>query len=348
MQLRRGVVVAWGLVCWASPLMVAQLAQRTEQGASAAHAPAQRRTRLILKNGSYQVVMSYTITAATVRFVSAERAGETEEIPLALVDLDATKKWERQHAPDAVGDSRPAPALDPELLKEEADRAALTPEVAPDLRLAPEDSVLALDTYRSGPELIPLMQSDGELNKQTGHNILRSAINPLASSHQIVVLKGEKAAVQMHVNDPVFYLKLDEETPASGEALTVDTHGASGEKSSGKKSAPANDYVIVRVDVRQNARVVASFNTSALGTTKRQEDVVETVATTMPGGHWMKIVPREPLLMGEYALMEVLGEKAINLGVWDFGVHPTAPENRDALKPEKRRPAVTLERRSKP
>lgn len=39
--------------------------------------------------------------------------------------------------------------------------------------------------------------------------------------------------------------------------------------------------------------------------------------------------------------MEVLDAKRINLGVWDFGVHPAAPESRDAIKPEaKRRPSL--------
>ncbi len=32
--------------------------------------------------------------------------------------------------------------------------------------------------------------------------------------------------------------------------------------------------------------------------------------------------------------MEVVSDKDVNLGVWDFGVHPVAPENRDVLKPE--------------
>ena len=43
--------------------------------------------------------------------------------------------------------------------------------------------------------------------------------------------------------------------------------------------------------------------------------------------------------------MEIVSEKEVNLGVWDFGVHPTAPENRDVLKPEPKRP-ITLERLS--
>jgi hypothetical protein len=35
--------------------------------------------------------------------------------------------------------------------------------------------------------------------------------------------------------------------------------------------------------------------------------------------------------------VEILGDNQINLSVWDFGVHPTAPENRDVIRPEKRK-----------
>ncbi len=325
----------------------AQLATRGDSG-PVQQKTAPHRTRLILKDGSYQVVMSYTIVGKNVRYVSAERGGETEEIPLTLVDMDATKRWEAQHAavdPNAPPEARPAPALDPELVKEEKERAETAPEVAPDLHLAPEDALLGLDTFRATPELVPLTQTDGELNKQTGHSILRGMVNPMAATHQLLVIKGEKAAVQMHVNDPAFFLKLDDAMGPSGAPLTVDTGGASS-RGTGKKQDPGSDYVIVRVDVRQDARVVASFSTSALGTTKKQEDVIEVKTTALPGGHWLKIEPKEPLLVGEYALMEVLDEKSVNLGVWDFGVHPTAPENRDVIRPEKKRPA-TLERRSR-
>jgi hypothetical protein len=41
--------------------------------------------------------------------------------------------------------------------------------------------------------------------------------------------------------------------------------------------------------------------------------------------------------------MEVISDKAVNLGVWDFGVHPVSPENRDIIKPEPRH-RTTLER----
>ena len=175
--------------------------------------------------------MSYTVKGKIVSYVSAER-GEMEELPDDLVDWDATHKWERDHPPaDEVADERaqpPAPAIDPELLKEEADRRALTPEVAPDLNLPEQDSVVALDYFQGTPELVPLVQTEGDLNHTTSHNILKLSLNPRAAPHQIVQLKGVEAAVQMHVDQPVIYLRVGDDSGISrgGTPLVVDTHGA--------------------------------------------------------------------------------------------------------------------------
>src|ERR1700735_1317543 len=51
---------------------------------------APHRIHLILKDGSYQIVMSYRIVGDIVHYISAERGGAEEEVPVALVDLDAT------------------------------------------------------------------------------------------------------------------------------------------------------------------------------------------------------------------------------------------------------------------
>jgi hypothetical protein len=90
---------------------------------------------------------------------------------------------------------------------------------------------------------------------------------------------------------------------------------------------------------------VASFKISALGNVKQQEDVIETTTEILPGGHWMKLTPKQSLGFGEYALMEILSDKEVNLGVWDFGVHPMAPANRDALLPQPKRPYALSPRR---
>ena len=250
----------------------------------------------------------------------------------------------------AQGREAPAPAIDPELLKEEADRAALTPEVAPDLHLPELDSVVALDYFQGTPELVPLVQSEGDLNHTTSHNILKLAINPRAASHEIVQLKGVESPVQMHVDTASdlsaggrrFGRLARRDAVCGGHARG----GRGRRRRTPAGGSPDSGYVMVRADVRTDARVLASFNIGMLGSgVKQQEDVIETTTEMLPGGHWMKVTPKQPLDFGEYALMEVVSDREINLGVWDFGVHPVAPENRDVIKPEPKRP-LTLERRS--
>jgi hypothetical protein len=306
------------------------------------------RTRLILKDGSYQIVMSYKVVGDRVRYVSAERGGAQEEIPVALVDFEATQRWERSHTESPDGQNPGStPGIDPELLKEEADRAAMTPEVAPDLRLPELDDVLVLDTFQGQPQLVPLPQSDGELNRNTAHNILKGVVNPLSSPHQLVQLKGERSMVQLHVDRPVIYIRLGEAIVPDGTTpLTVDTHGASTAMKDGPPHDPASSrYVIVRADVRTGSRIVASFKIGLLGGVQQIEDVVETTPETLPGGHWMKLTPKQSLSFGEYALMEILSDREVNLGVWDFGVHPMAPANRDAILPQPKRPFALSPRR---
>jgi hypothetical protein len=313
-----------------------------------ADATTPHRIRLILKDGSYQIVMSYRLVGDRVLYVSAERGGVEEEIPASLVDFDATQRWEKNHTQGAADSQNPgaAPTVDPELLKEEADRAAMTPEVAPDLRLPELDNVLAFDTFRDQPQLVPLPQSDGELNHNTGHNILKAAVNPLSSPHQLVQLKGERSMVQLHVDRPVIYIRLGEAVVPSGSApITVDTHGASTAMKDKPGDPTASRYVIVRTDVRTGSRIVASFKLGLLGGVQQQEDVVETAVETLPGNHWMKLTPRQSLTFGEYALLEVISDREVNLGVWDFGVHPTAPANRDAILPQPKRPFALSPRR---
>jgi hypothetical protein len=325
--------------CLLAPTLIHASPQHTTALQPDATTP--HRIRLILKDGSYQIVMSYKIVGNVVHYISAERGGAEEEIPLSLVDLDATKRWEKQHTQSPADPNNPEPpAIDPDLLKEEADRAALTPEVAKDLRLPEQDSTLALDTFHGTPELVPLAQTDSDLNRNTGHNLLKAAVNPLSAAHEIVTLKGETSPVQLHVKDPILYLRIGDESVGNtaGTPLTVDTHGATSHMPNDPDGGSSNSrYVIVRTDVRKGIRVVYSIRIPLLGTGQRQEDVVETTSELLPGGHWLKITPKEPLDFGEFALMEVISDKIVNASIWDFGIHPVAPENRDIIKPAPRR-----------
>lgn len=305
------------------------------------------RTRLILKDGSFQYVFSYKVVGNIVRYRSAERDGAEEDIPLDLVDLPATELWKKEHTPGYVPPPQ-TPVLTPELARQEAARAALTPEVAPDLRLPEEDSVLALDTFRATPELIPLPQNGSDLNKETAHAVSKGPINPASAPHRILDVPRERSDIQLHVPDPVFFVRISggQQPDATGGAFTVDTHGANN-RSALSAGAPGNGYVIQRVDVRRDARVVDSFRLGLLGSGRNQPDIIETRAETLPGGNWLKLTPAQPLEFGEYVLIEVLAPNAVNLDVWDFGVHSDAPENAEAIRPEPKRPPA-LERRRQP
>ena len=63
---------------------------------SFAQAPAsvtseQQTKRIVLKDGTYQMVIKYEIQGDRVHYLSAERY-EWEDLPSSLVDWDATKK----------------------------------------------------------------------------------------------------------------------------------------------------------------------------------------------------------------------------------------------------------------
>ena len=301
--------------------------------------------RLILKDGTYQVVSQYQVVGDRVRYKSAERGGEWEEVPSNLIDWPATDKWNKEHEPGALAaaeaarekaEQSDAAEIDKEEAAERASERARMPVVSPGLRLPDESGVWVLDNYHGTPELVRMPQSNGDLNKDLGHNVLKAAINPMGGSKQLIQIDGDHAKVQLHVNQPELYVALDvnDDNTAPEDALKVDTHGASSkEKDKNNYSSPTSHYVIVRVQQHRNLRVVAAMNISMLGKVSHSENIVETTSQIMPGGHWMKVVPKEPLSFGEYALMEVLTPQEVNLDVWDFGVDPPSPENKNVLTP---------------
>jgi len=293
---------------------------------------------LILKDGSYQLVRQYSIVGDRVHYLSIERS-DWEEIPVELVDWDATRKWERDHAVPTGEEPSPAMQEAAEIDKEEADernlQKARMPEVATGLELPDEDGVFALDTFQGTPELVELTPTDLNMNTKTRHGI--STLNPLATQRANLELDGEHARVHLHVNDPAIYLSLnvaDDSEPVLSHAVTIDTSGAR-EATNGKHGAHSakSGFAIVRVDERRAVRIVAAVHISPAGTVIQDENVIPAKVEVVPGNHWLRIQPEQKLTIGEYALVEIISASGLSQSVWDFRVAPDAPDNPGSLGP---------------
>ena len=305
-QLRRGLVL--GIALWMAGIMASSLTLSAQT----------LNKRLILKDGSYQVTTKWEVKGERVRFYSSERS-QWEEIPNSLIDWDATNKFNADLAERAARHTEELKEVDAEEKAERLKVEETTPEVAPGVRLPSGSGVYMLDTFRGAPQLVEMGQNGGEVNKQTGKNILRAAINPLAlSSKQTIELPGVHASVQAHEPDPEFYVNVE----ASGNMVA----------GVGEAVKAPRAYCIVRVTSKKSTRVVGSLKIALTGKVTEESSLLPT--TTKPvTGSWVKIVPSAPLPIGEYALVEMLNEKEMNLYVWDFGVNPSARQNSAAWKP---------------
>jgi hypothetical protein len=78
---------------------------------------------------------------------------------------------------------------------------------------------------------------------------------------------------------------------------------------------------------------VGAIHVSPTGTVTQDEDVVPAKVEVLPGKHWLKLTPEHQLLIGEYALVEILSPSDINGQVWDFRVDPQLGDNEGSLGP---------------
>jgi hypothetical protein len=283
-----------------------------------------RSKRLILKDGSYQSSSKWEIKGDRVRYYSAERF-MWEELPTALVDWAATEKYNKEVVSGETAADRAEAEADNEL------EEAASPKVAEGIRLPDYGGVYLLDTFNGQPQLVELVQNGGELNKQTGKNILRSVINPLPMGvKQTIELRAQRARIQSHTGAPEIYVNVD--------------YGDTPDATTNLRASERFRMVRVQQKPKEDRRVVSNVKVALTGSMKEQRDLVP-IRVMNYTTQWVKVSPAEPLPAGEYALIEMLTPTQMNLYVWDFGVDPKAPENPRVWKPAppKQKPAGTDE-----
>lgn len=295
--------------------------------------------RLILKDGSYQLVTKYEVKGDRVRYLSAER-NEWEELPKDLVDWPATEKFEKERATSALPE---AAAIDKE---SEAEESHL-PVVAPGLRLPEESGVFLLDNYQGQPQLVELQQMEGDVDQKARSNILRGALAPMGGTKQSVELEGEHSTVNAHVGVPSIYINVEEDAnqPPPGQTASAQPSQPSLDAPRAQPQQPQqaegpvvpfDRFRIVRAKVKNGRRVIGELKRNPNGKISQNQDFVKTTIDKI-GRDWFKLTPVGDLTPGEYALIEMNGNEGMNLYVWDFAVNPNAPANANPWKPEEKK-----------
>src|SRR5713226_763279 len=281
-----------------------QTAAQQESAGSTQPARLPRGKKLILKDGSFQLVKSYERSGERVRYFSAER-GDWEEIPAAMVDWEATARAEAE-------EEKTEAELTAKVHKQEVTTKAevamdidASLQVAPGVFLPPGEGMFVIE----GKSVTALEQAGSQV-KMDKKRFIQQALSPIPiipSKHHVEI-SGAKAKLRITNGQPEFYLR---EAPQDPDRTTPI-------QKSSRPSESGPEVELVRATVKGNKRQLETIR-SLFGEEICQErntislqrwDVAPTV---------FRFTLSETLPPGEYALAEILPD-GMNLYVWDFGV----------------------------
>jgi len=153
--------------------------------------------RLYLKDGTYQLVREYQVLPDRVKYLSAERTGEWEEIPLDLVDLNRTKREAADHDAQVAQEA-----------KEDAEEEKAIHDAKLEASYVPGDPGVY---YIRGEKLDPLKEADLVVIHDKKRTVLRilSPV-PLVSGKNTVDIAGGAAAFRIDGDRPEFYFRMNE------------------------------------------------------------------------------------------------------------------------------------------
>jgi|SRR5208282_6871963 len=263
-----------------------------------------RGKKLVLKNGTFQLVRSYERNGDRVRYFSAER-GSWEEIPADMVDWDATAKAE------AAQQAQEAQLVKKIHRQEEVQNIQTVTDVDSSLQVAkgvflpPGEGMFALD----GKSVTPITQAGAgmQLDKKRLVEQVLSPI-PIVPGKQHVVIAGTRAKVRISTSSPEFYLR--EAPPDPDRSTPIQKSSRPGE------SGP--EVELVRAKVSGGKRQLATIRT-LFGQELSEDQKLISIQRWEVAPSVYRFTLSEQLPPGEYALAEVLPD-GLNLYVWDFGV----------------------------
>ncbi|HZV87170.1 MAG TPA: hypothetical protein VFF95_06465 [Candidatus Binatus sp.] len=263
--------------------------------------------KLVLKDGSFQLVRNYEKNGERVRYFSVER-GAWEEIPASMVDWDATKKAE-------AADEKTSSALVEKVHIQETAAKAETPvdvdaslTVAPGVFLPDGEGMFALEG-----KSIKRIEQAGAGVKTDKKTVLKQVLSPvpIVPSKRNVEIPGTKATVRLTSQVPEFYLREPPPDPEH-DSMVLRT---------GRQGESGPEVALVRAKVKGNKRFLESIR-SMFGQELSQDRDEIVIQRWEVAPDIYRFTLSAPLPPGEYALAEIL-QDGLNLYVWDFGVDAT-------------------------
>jgi hypothetical protein len=297
----RGSVAAAG-----SQQQDAASAKKADEPAAVPAAPTgvPRGKKLVLKDGSFQLVRNYEKNGERVRYFSVER-GAWEEIPASLVDWDATKKAESS-------DEKTSEALLTKVHIQESAANAQTPvdidaslTVAPGVFLPDGEGLFAFEG-----KTVKRIEQAGSQVRTDKKTVLKQVLSPIpiVPSKHTIELPGVKASTRLTSSQPEFYLR----------EVTTDPDRDSALLRTRRQGESGPDLALVHATVKGNKRILESIR-SMFGQEISQDRKEISIQRWEVAPDIYRFTLSEPLPPGEYALAEILSD-GMNMYVWDFGV----------------------------
>lgn len=269
-----------------------QSAQKTSPNDNGT-ASSSRGIKLILTDGSYQIVRECKVIGDRVRYYSIDNS-DWEEMPASLVDWAATKKQQTET-------SQFNATLLNKVRHQESQRQVMPMQIDASLEVAkgvflPSGDGVFVFNSKAVLQMAPA-EPEYKMNKGREIEKIMSPI-PIVSERHAVLLKGPHAKLRVDTSHPEFYVRIGPEDPPMDLRLVkAEVHGAT----------------------RKIARVDALF---------KMENATMQSSLLMQRWQIAKDVYRftlgQNLAPGEYALVQVIPGATqldqLSLNVWDFGV----------------------------
>jgi hypothetical protein len=262
-------------------------AQQNAPKASTTQPELPRGKKLMLKDGSFQLVREYQVEGDRVRYYSID-SGQWDEMPADLVDWDKTRKVAADEAARDATFVAKARATEAQRSAEPLDIDASV-EAAPGVFLPPGEGLFAFD----GKTVLKLAQApiDSKLvKKKTVEQILVPI--PIVPTQHNITIHRPHAEYRVENGQPEFYMRVADGSEPDLELIRATTRGDS-------REIEKLDQLFGQKRLRKNTLPLQRWHV-AIGLYRF------TLGT-----------PLEP---GEYALAEAMEDNGMSLYVWDFGV----------------------------